>query len=150
MLRDEMLEAIGRWSKNYEALFSPTLFNGAVHKSSGIVEEIIRSCVDTFLTNIDKDDRPGIDNPGKAGMGEQVRTLKRLVPILTRKFPGCEQVLDARTLNLLDNLVTMRNDFMHRRLWPYNPEDRKKLIEFIECAKDLCQSELLRLAISIA
>jgi hypothetical protein len=144
-----MLEAIGRWSKNYEALYTPTLFNGAFHKTSGIVEVIIRGCVDTFLANIAKDDRPGIDCPERAGMGEQVRTLKRLMPILTRKFPGCAQVMDAHTLNLLDTLVKMRNDVAHRRLLPRNPESRKKLIKLIECAKDLCQSELLRLAISL-
>ena len=149
-LSDRLLESIGRWSSGYQKLLSPTIFNGVIHKTSGIIEEIIRGCIRVFLAAINKDDRPGIENTARPGMGEQVRILKRLQPILAKRFPDNERLIDAPMLNLLDSLVSLRNDCMHRCLDADDRGDQEKLVKFVNSAKTLCESELVRLAISMA
>ncbi len=149
-VRDQLIEAISRWKREGRVKavefpnFPYTTWSGMIHKTSVFVEELIARCVDAFLGALGED-HGRIDRPGpRTGMGELVRVLKRLQPIFCQRNAEGTVVIDTGTIDLLDDFVKLRNKFMHGRLTSADQEDA---IRFIELAKTLCASALVKQAI---
>jgi hypothetical protein len=144
-----LVEAINRWQEGIAtgAIQIPgTMPSGIVHKTAASLEEIVAACVKVFLVLLDETDREKLGRQGRFGFGGSVRTLKQMIPLLEQKSPIAQKLVDAKTTELLDRLVSMRNDFMHRTL---EEDDKKAVLAFIGAAKELCDSELIRVALGV-
>jgi hypothetical protein len=144
-----LVEAIDRWRTGIatgEIEIPGTLPSCIIHKTATSLEEIMAACVGALLSEMGETDRARMKSVkgGGAGFGESVRTFKGLTPVLAKKFPGMSRDDSIRAMNLLDKLVRMRNDLMHRTLLR---EDKQTVVNFIRYAKEFCESEFMRLAI---
>jgi hypothetical protein len=143
-----LIKAITRWQAGISAgtiTFPSTLSSGIVLKTATSLEELIWLSVETLLRKSTRQQKPSAMQD-KAGFGDRIRELKRVLAADEGLLPSALVEARVRPLNLLDKLVRMRNDCTHRRL---HEDDKRTVVTFIGYAKEFCESELMRLIIEL-
>jgi hypothetical protein len=129
----------------------PTLGYGMMLGCSAQAERIMRGCAIVFLSTIGEEGRPLVTSVRKRvpveklTIGDLIRLLKLLVPALKGKGL-LDDVADEKTWSVFDRVREMRNGFVHAI---EVRQDATLGIEYLEAAKRLCRTRLVRAAIEI-
>jgi hypothetical protein len=157
-----LIEDIARWIPELQAKgLRSTLWFGILGKCIAEVDQILQLCVEGFLSFTGETGRLAASHVGgdkpiqRFTMGERVRLLKRLVPLVDRKFSPDAPINDPSAMDLLDTVVKRRNDFVHmpemyvRRTEEAVAEATMAALTFLCAANDLCCSRLVEACIAI-
>jgi hypothetical protein len=152
-LSQEMTRDTDRWIEELRLHgIRPTLGHGMMIQCSRYAERLMRHCAIVLLYAGGDEGRALLATVRKGvpieklTMGELIRLLKRLVPALKGKALP-DDFADEKAWPIFDRVLEMRNAFVHPKEDVH--EDAALWLAYLEAAKELSSTRLVRAAIDI-